>query len=144
MQQYHFFFFFFRFYVDNTPIRVFKNNRNIGVDYPNQAMKVEASIWNGDSWATDGGQTKIDWTSSPFTAHFRGFGFGGCLSSTSYINEQDCYDPYKYWWNQSKYWKLNHVQQNSYEHVRQNFMNYDYCNDRNRHPTPPIECAFNI
>ncbi|KAI3461857.1 hypothetical protein Pfo_018520 [Paulownia fortunei] len=131
------------FHVDNIPIRVFKNNTNIGVMYPTQPMQIEASLWDGDSWATDGGQTKTNWSSAPFTAHFQGFNVDGCpLPQSSNNVDQDCYDS-KYWWNQRKFWKLDHNQQKEYEQVREKYMNYDYCDDRNRHPTPPPECASN-
>ncbi|XP_075648699.1 xyloglucan endotransglucosylase/hydrolase protein 2-like [Castanea sativa] len=126
------------FYVDNVPIRVFKNNKNIGVDYPSQLMHIEASLWDGDSWATDGGQTKINWTYAPFNAHFQGFGIGGCPVQNS-SDIQQCYSS-KYWWNLEKYWKLDHRQQRDYENVRKKYMNYDYCSDRPRYPTPPPEC----
>ncbi|KAK9992825.1 hypothetical protein SO802_022528, partial [Lithocarpus litseifolius] len=126
------------FYVDNVPIRVFKNNKNIGVDYPSQPMHIEASLWDGDSWATDGGQTKINWTHAPFNAHFQGFGIGGCpIQNSSDI--QQCYSS-KYWWNLENYWKLDHRQQRDYENMRKKYMNYDYCSDRPRYPTPPPEC----
>ena len=127
----------YRFYVDNVPIRVFKNNKNIGVDYPLQPMHIEASLWDGDSWATDGGHTKINWTHAPFNAHFQGFGIAGCPVQNSDI--QQCYSS-KYWWNLEKYWKLDHRQQREYENVRKKYMNYDYCSDRPRYPTPPPEC----
>ncbi|XP_038702963.1 xyloglucan endotransglucosylase/hydrolase protein 3-like [Tripterygium wilfordii] len=126
------------FYVDNIPIRVYKNNRNIGVSYPSQPMQIQASLWDGDSWATDGGQTKIDWSNAPFKAHFEGFDIGGCSSSNGNI-DQDCYDS-KYWWNAKKFWKLDSAQQRAYENVRRQYMNYDYCADRPRYPTPPPEC----
>ncbi|KAM3731602.1 hypothetical protein ACB098_12G176400 [Castanea mollissima] len=126
------------FYVDNVPIRVFKNNKNIGVDYPSQPMHIEASLWDGDSWATDGGQTKINWTHAPFNAHFQGFGIAGCPVQNS-SDIQQCYSS-KYWWNLEKYWKLDHRQQREYENVRKKYMNYDYCSDRPRYPTPPPEC----
>lgn len=135
--------FIFRFYVDDIPIRVFKNNTNIGVMYPNQPMQIQVSLWNGDSWATDGGQTKINWSYAPFTAHFQGFHFGGCPLPQSSTNAENCYDESMYWWNQRKYWKLTKKKQKAYEEVREKYMNYDYCDDRNRHPTPPPECAFN-
>uniref|UniRef100_A0A7N2MM49 GH16 domain-containing protein n=1 Tax=Quercus lobata TaxID=97700 RepID=A0A7N2MM49_QUELO len=79
-----------RFYVDNVPIRVFKNNKNIGVNYPSQPMHIEASLWDGDSWATDGGQTKINWTHAPFNAHYQGFGIAGCPVQNS-LDIQQCY-----------------------------------------------------
>ncbi|XVF28424.1 hypothetical protein REPUB_Repub15cG0028300 [Reevesia pubescens] len=40
-------------FVDETPIRVFKNNTNFGVDYPSQPMQVQGTIWQGD-WAAHG------------------------------------------------------------------------------------------
>ena len=44
--------------MDDVPIRVFKNNTELGVDYPSEAMGIEGSLWNGESWATDGGKTR--------------------------------------------------------------------------------------
>jgi xyloglucan:xyloglucosyl transferase len=52
--------YFIRWFVDGTPIRVFKNNQNIGVGYPIQAMQIEASIWTA-TWA---GQP--NWSQAPF------------------------------------------------------------------------------
>lgn len=130
---------FFRFYVDDIPFRVFKNNTNIGVSYPTQAMQVEASLWDGDSWATDGGQTKTNWSAAPFKAHYQGFNIDGCSSTTTQGPSEQCYSS-NFWWNQEKYWKLDSNQQKAYENVRINFMTYDYCSDRPRFPNPPPEC----
>ncbi|PIN08218.1 Xyloglucan:xyloglucosyl transferase [Handroanthus impetiginosus] len=130
------------FYVDNIPIRVFKNNTNIRVKYPTQSMQVEASLWNGDSWATDGGQTKTDWSNAPFRAHFQGFNIDGCsLLSQSSNNAGNCYGS-NYWWNERKYWKLDNNQEKEYEKVREKYMNYDYCDDREKHPNISPECKY--
>ncbi|XP_073147498.1 xyloglucan endotransglucosylase/hydrolase protein 2-like [Henckelia pumila] len=126
------------FYVDDIPIRIFKNNTNIGVMYPTQGMTLEGSLWDGDSWATDGGQTKTNWSHAPFTANFQGFGVGGCPISSAH-----CYSSELYWWNREKFWTLDHVQREEYQQVRMKYMNYDYCADRSRFPKPPPECAFN-
>ncbi|KAK4427641.1 Xyloglucan endotransglucosylase/hydrolase protein 2 [Sesamum alatum] len=134
------------FYVDNIPIRVFKNNTKIGVMYPAQAMQIEATLWDGDSWATDGGRTKTNWSCAPFTANFRGFNVDGCALPPQSSDDDDvvrsCYDS-KYWWNQSKFWKLGRKYRQVYEQVRNKYMNYDYCDDRSRHPVVPPECASN-
>ncbi|XAR58732.1 Xyloglucan:xyloglucosyl transferase [Bertholletia excelsa] len=122
------------FYVDGIPVRVYKNSTNMGVNYPSQAMRIEASLWDGSSWATDGGQTKINWTHSPFKAHFQGFSVDGCPSSS-----QDCLSS-KYWWNGERFWRLEPPQQEGYENVRGMYLTYDYCLDRPRYPTPPPEC----
>ncbi|XP_018847735.1 xyloglucan endotransglucosylase/hydrolase protein 2-like [Juglans regia] len=134
------------FFVDDTPIRVFKNmERDIGVEYPSQPMQIEASLWNGDSWATDGGQTKTNWSNAPFKAHFQGFEIGACSVDHDQINSgadfEHCYST-GYWWNTEKYWELNHKEQREYENVRNMYMNYDYCSDRTRYPTDhlPLEC----
>ncbi|XP_043705614.1 putative xyloglucan endotransglucosylase/hydrolase protein 1 [Telopea speciosissima] len=120
-------------YVDIIPIRVFKNKRSIGVGYPSQAMKIEGSTWDGDSWATDGGQTKIDWSKAPFKSYFQGFNIDGCPSTQPVA----CYSS-KYWWNSEKYWELDSTQERAYQGVKRNYMTYDYCSDSSRYPTPPV------
>ncbi|KAL9431315.1 hypothetical protein AB3S75_026488 [Citrus x aurantiifolia] len=130
------------FYVDDVPIRVFKNLENIGVGYPSKPMQIEASLWNGESWATDGGRTKIDWTHAPFKAHFQGFDISGCPSDDDQNRSiQRCYSS-QYWWNSEKFWKLHSTQKAKYENVRKNYMYYDYCSDRPRYPHPPKECLY--
>ncbi|KAI3876635.1 hypothetical protein MKX03_027657 [Papaver bracteatum] len=134
------------FFIDHTPIRVYKNKASIGVSYPTKPMHIEASLWNGDSWATDGGQTKIDWSQAPFTAYFKEFNIDGCalgLSSNHKAPDEknpDCYSS-KFWWNnRSKYWRLNSQQQAAYKNVKKNHMYYDYCSDLPRFPNLPKEC----
>ncbi|XP_031285504.1 xyloglucan endotransglucosylase/hydrolase protein 2-like [Pistacia vera] len=127
------------FYVEDIPIRVLKNNRNVGIGYPSHPMQMQASLWNGD-WATDGGRTKINWAFAPFKANFQEFDISGCPSQTSNI-DPECYSS-NYWWNTNEYWNLNSTQQRQYEKVRKNYMYYDYCTDRDRYPTPPPECFY--
>lgn len=126
-----------RFYVDNIPIRVYKNKSNVGVGYPSKPMQIQVSLWNGDNWATDGGQTKTDWSYSPFKANFQGFDISGCEIQS--INDQHCTSE-SYWWNSQKFWQLDPIQQKLYENVKQKYTTYDYCTDRQRHPTTPLEC----
>ncbi|KAG0482149.1 hypothetical protein HPP92_010233 [Vanilla planifolia] len=63
------------FMVDEIPIREFKNHGSRdGLAYPNgKAMKVYATMWNGEDWATMGGRVKSDWSEAPFTAWYRNF-----------------------------------------------------------------------
>ncbi|KAI3509423.1 hypothetical protein L1887_24687 [Cichorium endivia] len=62
------------FLIDNIPVRVFNNNAASGVPFPkSQPMRVYASLWNADDWATQGGRVKTDWTKAPFTASYRKF-----------------------------------------------------------------------
>ncbi|XP_043707032.1 xyloglucan endotransglucosylase/hydrolase protein 2-like [Telopea speciosissima] len=126
------------FFVDNTPIRVYKNKVNIGVGYPSQPMQVLVSIWDGDSWATDGGRIKVDWSQAPFNVFLRSFDINGCPSYNN-TDDQQC-ETSKYWWNREQYWSLNPNQQRAYQAVKNNYMTYDYCSDRGRYPKPPPEC----
>ncbi|KAF8388438.1 hypothetical protein HHK36_027108 [Tetracentron sinense] len=121
------------FYVDEIPIRVFKNNRKIGVSYPSQPMQVVVSLWNGDSWATDGGKTKINWIQAPFKAYFQGFKIDGCPHT------EPC-DSSTLWWNGEEYWTLSSNEQRVYKDVISKYITYDYCADRNKYPIPPPEC----
>ncbi|XP_057965438.1 xyloglucan endotransglucosylase/hydrolase protein 2-like [Malania oleifera] len=127
------------FYVDDIPIRVFKNNTNTGVSYPSQPMQVEASLWNGDNWATDGGKTKTNWSHAPFVAHFQGFNLSDACPFKPSNGTNRCYSS-NYWWNSEKHWKLDPLQEEKYKDVRKKYMTYDYCTDRPRYPTPFPEC----
>lgn len=130
---------FIRFFVDDTPIRVYKNNMIKGVGYPNKTMQVIVSLWDGSSWATDGGRTKANYSNEPILAHFQDFNIDGCVSEPNHRNG-DC-DSQKYWWNTENYWQLNSQQLKAYEDAKTNYMKYDYCTDRNRYPIPPLECS---
>ncbi|KAF7140830.1 hypothetical protein RHSIM_Rhsim06G0117500 [Rhododendron simsii] len=69
--------------VNEIPIRVFNNNEAIGVPFPNsQPMNIYSSIWDGDSWATEGGRVKIDWADAPFAASFKNFIVNSCEDSS--------------------------------------------------------------
>lgn len=108
-----------RFFVDDIPIRVFKNNTNHGVNYPTNKMHIEATIWNATAWVGE-----VDWSQGPFTAYFREFSINGCQYQQS--NPQYCYRN-SYYWNRINYWKLSPKQQQLYEVVREKQMTYDYC-----------------
>ncbi|KAK2662378.1 hypothetical protein Ddye_000952 [Dipteronia dyeriana] len=122
------------FFVDNVPIRVFKNSTENGASYPSKPMHIVASVW-GPSWTGH-----INWSQAPFQAHYQRFHVDGCV-----LNDYDipkCYSS-KYWWNNNNLWKLNPQQRGSYQNVRHNYLTYDYCSDRSRYPEPPPECQFN-
>ncbi|CAL5338491.1 unnamed protein product [Camellia sinensis] len=72
------------YFVDEYPIRVFKNNRRDGVGFPPQPMQLMATIWNGDSWPTNGGKTKIIWARALFISHVRGFAIDRCPYDSSH------------------------------------------------------------
>ena len=123
----------YRWFVDDIPIRVFKNNNKIGVGYPAQSMQIEATIWNG-SWAGE-----PNWSQAPFQAYYQGFGIDGCLAQNHTIGFSECSSP-TFSWNGVKYWKLDSQQQSAYEDVRNKYLVYDYCLAGSK---PPPECPSN-
>lgn len=119
------------FMVDEVPIRVFMNNKALGVPYPErQAMGVFSSIWNGDSWATQGGLVKIDWSHAPFVAAYRNFQRYQAVASS--MEGSDESEP------------LTPGQKNKLDWVKRNYMIYDYCEDKQRYPVPPPDCFITL
>ncbi|KAL9234254.1 hypothetical protein vseg_009142 [Gypsophila vaccaria] len=126
------------FSVDGTPIRVFKNMQSIGVPYPNtQPMKVYASLWDAEDWATQGGRVKTDWSKAPFTAAFRNFNADACVWAKG---RSSCHGsrPSSDWMNQ----QLDETSQKRLQWVQKNYMIYNYCTDYQRFPQGlPKECT---
>ncbi|KAM3383072.1 putative xyloglucan endotransglucosylase/hydrolase protein 26 [Capsicum galapagoense] len=120
-------------YVDDIPIRVFKNYQSQGIPYPNtQAMGVYSSLWNADSWATRGGLVKIDWTNAPFIAKYRNFAPRGCpWGGPISINQCAAQTPDN-WYTAREYGQLSYTKQGQMDWVRKNYMIYDYCKDTKR------------
>lgn len=129
-----------RFWVDNIPIREFVRNET-ATPYPNhQPMQVYGSIWDGDSWATEGGRIKIDWTAAPFVATYRNYTFNGCSCANTTAAIAAC--------QKSTYANPSAAARNLTVHelhqmegVRANWLKYDYCWANS--PAYP-ECKYNV
>jgi hypothetical protein len=129
---------FVRFFVDDIPIRVFKNCKDLGVRFPfNQPMKIYSSLWNADDWATRGGLEKTDWSKAPFIATYRGFHIDGCEAS---VEAKFCATQGKRWWDQKEFQDLDSYQYRRLQWVRTKYTIYNYCTDRVRYPTLSPEC----
>ncbi|XP_057857555.2 xyloglucan endotransglucosylase protein 2 [Cryptomeria japonica] len=127
------------FFVDDVPIRVFKNSHDLGVRYPfNQPMKIYSSLWNADDWATRGGLEKTDWNKAPFVAAYKGFHVDGCEASAP--NSQ-CSTVGMRWWDKKEFDDLDGLQWRKLKEVRQKYTIYNYCTDRVRFPKMAPECA---
>ncbi|CAM6119640.1 unnamed protein product [Calypogeia fissa] len=139
------------FSVDEVPIRVFKNNENLGVGYPRtKPMGIYSTIWDGESWATRGGRDKIDWTQAPFVASFGNFIIDACWAATSSGNSSTGHNMISSsaatsdnWWGQPGFQSLDANLQTQLKLVKQYYMIYDYCTDSPRYPVAPPECATN-
>ncbi|KAG0455757.1 hypothetical protein HPP92_023545 [Vanilla planifolia] len=121
-------------FVDGLPIRAFKNYETIGIPYPHsQAMRAYSSLWNADNWATRGGRDKIDWSSAPFVARYKGLRLGACAWRES-ASSVSCAGS-----NNSE---LSYAQVGQMGWVRDNYLVYDYCKDVYRfHGQLPLECS---
>ncbi|KAL5983812.1 Xyloglucan endotransglucosylase protein 2 [Asimina triloba] len=128
------------FLVDDVPIRVFKNSKDLGVRYPfSQPMKIYSSLWNADDWATRGGQEKTDWSKAPFIASYTSFHVDGCEVSTPQ-SAQICATRGLRWWDQRAFEDLDGLQYRRLKWVRKKYTIYNYCTDRSRFPNMPPEC----
>uniref|UniRef100_A0A7N0U965 Xyloglucan endotransglucosylase/hydrolase n=1 Tax=Kalanchoe fedtschenkoi TaxID=63787 RepID=A0A7N0U965_KALFE len=126
------------FFVDDVPIRVFKNSKDLGVRFPfDQPMKIYSSLWNADDWATRGGLEKTDWSKAPFVASYKGFHVDGCEAS---VNAKFCNTQGKMWWDQKAFQDLDSYQYRRLAWVRNKFTIYNYCTDRARFPAMAPEC----
>ncbi|KAL8237538.1 hypothetical protein R6Q59_018619 [Mikania micrantha] len=119
------------FLIDNISIRVFEAS---GVPFPNrQPMRVYASLWNADDWATQGGRVKTDWTKAPFTASYRKFNANANKVGPDQTSE-----------NNNQAWStqgLDAAGRNRIRWVHANYMIYNYCTDNSRFPAGlPPEC----
>ncbi|KAL9376754.1 hypothetical protein Peur_030874 [Populus x canadensis] len=129
-------------YIDNVPIRVYRNYENEGIAYPNkQGMRVYSSLWNADNWATQGGRVKIDWTVAPFIARYRNFRARACKWNGPVSINQCAANTPANWWTSPAYSKLSNAQLDQMKRVRDNYMIYNYCNDTKRfNGQMPPEC----
>ena len=124
--------------MDDLPIRVFTNNEDMGMAFPNQQpMNIFSSIWNGDQWATQGGKVKIDWTHAPFIASYQNYNLDACVAADAYAS---CAMPVaNEWWDQSEYQALSPAQQDKVS--LQNFIS-NYINECCLTPSAPRDNFF--
>ncbi|XP_020572253.1 probable xyloglucan endotransglucosylase/hydrolase protein 6 isoform X2 [Phalaenopsis equestris] len=134
------------FFVDEVPIRVFKNNERRGVSFPKlQPMAVHSTLWEADDWATRGGLEKIDWTKAPFYAYYKEFDIEGCVASPAIAGDvAACASKAGNWWEEPAYCQLSAGQARLYRWVRLHHLIYDYCTDKSRFAITPTECAAGI
>nr|XP_009799420.1 PREDICTED: putative xyloglucan endotransglucosylase/hydrolase protein 1 [Nicotiana sylvestris] len=105
-------------FVDNIPIRSFKNNTMRGINFPSRPMWIEASLWNSNSviWAGT-----VDWNKAPFIAYYQDFNISGCPYQTG----NNCtLSPVLSPWNRPK---IDPQQVQLMRNFRKKYMIYDYC-----------------
>ncbi|KAL7193806.1 hypothetical protein ACSBR2_025439 [Camellia fascicularis] len=128
--------------VDETPIREFKNLESIGVPYASkQPMRVYASIWNAEHWATRGGLVKTDWSEAPFIASYKKFHTEPCTDDDD--EDDDLLTDNS---NNADDWlteQSDFIIKESLKWVQKNYMIYNYCTDTKKFPRGiPAECVI--
>ncbi|KAJ7195275.1 hypothetical protein O6H91_16G037700 [Diphasiastrum complanatum] len=131
------------FFADSIPIRIFANNQALGVPYISRPMRVYASLWNGEYWATRFGQDKINWTHAPFVASFRNFTVDACIWQGQ-DSECSASTSSNLWWEKTGYQALSSEQASMFETVQNEYTVYDYCKDVKRYPIQPAECSHEV
>ncbi|BBN02750.1 xyloglucan:xyloglucosyl transferase [Marchantia polymorpha subsp. ruderalis] len=130
--------------VDDTPIRIYKNIESVLPNsYPTKQPQVVAmSIFDASTWATRGGAVPAKWEHAPFEVNYRDFSFQACKVLNNDVNS--CTRNYEgNWWESAENQSLNPTRASQLKNVHQNYMVYDYCTDRTRYPTAPVECSYN-
>ncbi|CAL9773398.1 unnamed protein product [Musa acuminata subsp. burmannicoides] len=126
------------FYVDDTPIREIVRTEAAGGVFPAKPMSLYATIWDGSNWATSGGRYKVKYKYAPYVAEFSELVLHGCAvdpidhSSPCERPENARYDTLT----------MSSDQRARMTSFRRNHMQYLYCYDRDRYPTPPPECSI--
>lgn len=128
----------YRILVNGKPIRQMKNQMRDDTPFPLfQPMRMYASIWNAEEWATQGGRIKTDWSQAPFTAFFRNYTANACVPhNRAWICGQGSGD--SSWFNQ----ELDDEGKQKLKEVDDKNKIYDYCTDSRRFPNGyPPECT---
>ncbi|KAH8500532.1 hypothetical protein Peur_042389 [Populus x canadensis] len=127
------------FYVDNVPIREFKRTESMGGDFPSKPMSLYATIWDGSSWATNGGKYRVNYKYAPYVTEFSDLVLHGCaVDPIEQFPKCDNTES-----SEAIPTGVTTVQRIKMESFRAKFMTYSYCYDRVRYKVPPSECVFN-
>ena len=130
-----------RFWVDDIPIREFVRNET-ATPYPNhQPMKALTSIWDGSTWATQGGRIGVNWTAAPFVATYRNYTLNGCSCTNTTTAIAACQNS-KYAIASAAARNLTGHRLNQMKGVRSHWLKYDYCWFADRQIYP--ECNYNV
>ncbi|KAL2610719.1 hypothetical protein R1flu_029292 [Riccia fluitans] len=127
--------------VDDVPVRV---HRNIHPSlYPRtKPMYVHGTLFEASTWATRKGAVPIDWTQAPFQVNYRDFTYRACKVYNG--NTLNCrMNVHQNPWERPEFQSLSTYQKQQLRNVRAKYMTYDYCTDKTRYTSPPMECSAN-
>lgn len=101
-------------------------------------MRVRASLWDADDWATRGGRVKTDWTKAPFVASFCNYNADACIWLSGKSSCSSNSNSSNSWFSQD----LDSTGRERLKWVQKKYMIYNYCTDVKRYPQGlPPECV---
>lgn len=121
------------FFVDSVPIRQFRKQQSVELQYPAKPMSIYATLWDASDWATDGGKYRANYSYEPFLSTYSDFIISGCTGE-----QHDCKLPG--YLDHLIPPTLSKAQKQALDFVRNNYMTYDYCQDFSRYPSGLPEC----
>ncbi|XP_062114691.1 probable xyloglucan endotransglucosylase/hydrolase protein 30 [Humulus lupulus] len=130
------------FYIDEVPIREVVRSEEMGGDFPTKPMSLYATIWDASSWATNGGNYKVNYKYAPFVAEFKDLVLQGCpLNPTQQVppTVAGCSEENAAL-EREDYAAITPERRSAMRKFRQRYMYYSYCYDMTRYPVPPPEC----
>lgn len=128
-----------RFYIDDVPIREIVKDDAMGADFPLKPMGVYATIWDASDWATSGGKYKANYKYAPFVAEFTDLVLHGCVSDPlEGVIATGCTEQLV----SADFANITPKQKIAMKNFRKMYMQYSYCYDTLRYPTPPSECVI--
>ncbi|KAI5072331.1 hypothetical protein GOP47_0012437 [Adiantum capillus-veneris] len=129
------------YFVDDVPIRELVQDHKLHQIYPSRPLHVYGTIWDGSSWATNGGKDKVDYTFSPFVATYMNFVLSGCVEKNGDEFKNCSSDKHMISKVTGKLPpSLTQSQTESMHWVQHHYMTYNYCEDYDRYPKPLPEC----
>ncbi|VAH37482.1 unnamed protein product [Triticum turgidum subsp. durum] len=130
-------------YVDDVPIRVFRNYRDKGIAYPiKRPMFGYSSIWSAEDWATQGGRVKADWSKAPFVAGYRDMVLDVCPCDGADSCVYGCAGAFSHGGRQQNCAGLTDQQRAKMQEVQKSHRIYDYCVDYRDNKKPGPECSL--
>ncbi|KAJ4974043.1 hypothetical protein NE237_007217 [Protea cynaroides] len=129
------------FYVDDVPIREIKRTEEMGGDFPSKPMSLYSTIWDGSTWATNGGKYKVNYKYAPYIAEFSDLVLHGCAVDPIELSSKKCGagDSLD---DLNVQTGLTSDQRSKMLQFRKNNLQYSYCYDRVRYTTPLSECVI--
>ncbi|KAI3846648.1 hypothetical protein MKX03_012050 [Papaver bracteatum] len=134
------------FYVDDIAIREVPRSEGMGGVFPSKPMSLYATIWDGSTWATNGGKYKVNYKYAPFVAEFSDLVLHGCTVDPIELSSFNCdttaNDIDILSSSDNKHTTLSTEQRVEMMNFRTKHMTYSYCYDHTRYLSPPVECVL--